>query len=66
MPRTARQAPGGMVFHVMNRGVGRMRLFEKAADYVVYEQVSAETLESCPFRKTNPLYACPVICFDRE
>jgi hypothetical protein len=27
MPRTARVAPGGMVFHVLNRGVGRMQLF---------------------------------------
>ena len=26
MPRTARVAPGGMVFHVLNRGVGRMKL----------------------------------------
>ena len=23
MPRTARAAPGGMVFHVINRGVGK-------------------------------------------
>ena len=29
MPRTARITPGGMVFHVLNRGVGRMRLFNK-------------------------------------
>jgi hypothetical protein len=28
MPRTARVAPGGMVFHVLNRGVARMQLFE--------------------------------------
>jgi hypothetical protein len=27
MPRTARVAPGGMVFHVINRGVGRMQIF---------------------------------------
>ena len=26
MPRTARVAPGGMVFHVLNRGVARMQL----------------------------------------
>ena len=29
MPRVARLAPGGMVFHVLNGGVGRMTLFEK-------------------------------------
>jgi putative transposase len=33
MPRTARGAPGGMVFHILNRAVARMPLFEKAADY---------------------------------
>lgn len=32
MPRTARITPGGMVFHVLNRGVGRMRLFKKDRD----------------------------------
>src|SRR5271157_2493710 len=36
MPRTARVAPGGMVFHVLNRGVARMQLFEKAADYQAF------------------------------
>jgi len=44
MPRTARVAPGGMVFHVLNRGVARMRLFEKAADYQASEQVLRDTL----------------------
>ena len=33
MLRTARVPPGGMVFHVLNRGVARMQLFEEAADY---------------------------------
>ena len=41
MPRTARVAPGGMVFHVLNRGVARMQLFEKVADYQAFEQVFA-------------------------
>ena len=27
MPRTARKAPGGQVYHVLNRSVGKMRLF---------------------------------------
>ena len=44
MPRTARVAPGGMVFHVLNRGVARMQLFEKAADYQAFEQVLRDTL----------------------
>jgi REP element-mobilizing transposase RayT len=36
-----------MVFHVVNRGVGRMRLFLKAADF---ERMIEKTLASCPRR----------------
>ena len=50
MPRTARVAPGGMVFHVLNRGVPRMQLFEKAADYQAFEQVLRDTLDQSPMR----------------
>lgn len=39
-----------MVFHVLNRGVGRMRLFEKDGDYGAFEAVLAETLQVCPMR----------------
>ena len=31
-----------MVFHVLNRGVGRMRLFGKQADYAAFERVLEE------------------------
>lgn len=50
MPRTARIAPGGMVFHVLNRGVGRMRLFGKDRDFEVFEEILEKTLLSCPMR----------------
>ena len=50
MPRTARVAPGGMVFHVLNRGVAGMQLFEKAADYQAFEQVLQDTLDQSPMR----------------
>ena len=50
MLRTARVAPGGMVFHVLNRGVARMQLFEKAADYQAFEQVLQDTLDQSPMR----------------
>jgi REP element-mobilizing transposase RayT len=50
MPRTARVAPGGMVFHVLNRGVARMQLFEKAGDYAAFERVLSETLPEAPMR----------------
>src|SRR5271166_1714004 len=50
MPRTARVAPGGMVFHVLNRGVARMQLFDKAAEYQAFEQVLQDTLDQSPMR----------------
>jgi len=33
MPRVGRAAKGGVVYHALNRGNGRMRLFHKEADY---------------------------------
>ncbi len=39
-----------MVFHVLNRGVGGLRLFEKDGDYAAFERVLAETLELLPMR----------------
>ena len=39
-----------MVFHVLNRGVGRMRLFDKDGDYQAFEGIVAETLEKRPMR----------------
>ena len=39
-----------MVFHVLNRGVGRMRLFYKDADYIAFENHVERTLETCPMR----------------
>ncbi len=50
MPRKARVTPGGMIFHVLNRGVGRRRLFDKDADYTAFERIIAETLEKLPMR----------------
>jgi len=34
-----------MVYHVLNRGAGRMRLCRKAADYAAMEQVLEETFQ---------------------
>jgi len=39
-----------MVFHVLNRGVGRMRLFLKDADFEAFERNIEKTLESRPMR----------------
>jgi putative transposase len=39
-----------MLFHVLNRGVGRQRLFGKPADYAAFESILEETLAKQPMR----------------
>ncbi len=34
-----------MVYHVLNRGDGRMRIFHKGGDYEAFQRVLAEGLE---------------------
>lgn len=48
MPRTARIAPGGVIFHVLNRANARSRIFEEERDYQTLEQVMAETSQGVP------------------
>jgi hypothetical protein len=43
-PRTARIAPGGTVFHVLNRANASARISGKNADYAAFERVMIETL----------------------
>jgi putative transposase len=50
MPRTARIAPGGMVFHVLNRAIARISMFEKEQDFTAFERVVSETLRLRPMR----------------
>ena len=42
MPRVARHCPGGYVYHIWNRGAGRLRLFKKPEDYLAFERVLVE------------------------
>ncbi len=48
MLRTARATEGGMIYHVLNRGNGRMCLFHKPGDYEAFERVLAEGLDRYP------------------
>lgn len=50
MPRIARVAPGGVVFHVMNRCVPGRKLFKTNDDYQAFENILAETLTRKPMR----------------
>jgi putative transposase len=50
MPRTARIAPGGIIYHALNRGCGRCSLFDKVADYDAFERVLDYAMERDPTR----------------
>src|SRR5437016_8795326 len=50
MPRQPRSAPGGFVYHALNRAVARLPLFEKDGDYAAFERVFALALEKHPIR----------------
>src|SRR5258708_33837254 len=50
MPRSARIAPGGFVYHALNRAVARLPLFEKEADYEAFERVLLEAHQRTPTR----------------
>ena len=43
-------APGGMIFHVLNRANARARIFAKDGDYAAFERVLCETLARKPMR----------------
>jgi len=42
MPRRPRRSTGEIAYHVLNRRVGRLELFEKPADYSAFEKILAE------------------------
>ena len=50
MPRGPRSAPGGLVCHVLNRGVNRQILFSKDEDYAAFERIMAQGLQRIPMR----------------
>ena len=50
MPRRLREATGGIVYHVLNRAIGRMTLLEKDDDYAAFQRVLEETYERTEMR----------------
>ena len=50
MPRIARHAPGGIVYHALNRANGRLRLFKKDEDFLAFEQAMQQAFERVPIR----------------
>ena len=45
MPRSTREVPGGVVFHVLNRAVARLAIFETDADYAAFVKVFRQAIE---------------------
>ena len=50
MPRTARAAAGGYCYHVLNRGNGRARVFQKPHDYQAFVGLLSEAGLRVPMR----------------
>lgn len=50
MPRTARASVGDVVYHVINRGNGRMQVFHRDEDYRAFVNLLAEALARRPMR----------------
>ena len=50
MPRRPRLAAGDLAYHVLNRRVGRLTLFEKPADYSAFETILAEAQDHTRIR----------------
>lgn len=50
MPRSKRIAKGNVVYHVLNRANGRLRIFKKQADFAAFEQIIGEGLERFAMR----------------
>jgi putative transposase len=45
MARTARKAVGGLIYHVLNRGNNRNRIFHKSADYLAFIQLLVDACD---------------------
>ncbi len=50
MPRTARIAPGGGIYHVLNRGVGKMTLFRGKRDHEAFQRCLLLAMNAVPMR----------------
>jgi len=48
MGRPYRTGLGDYVYHMLNRGNGRLRIFHKDADYEAFERILGEALEHVP------------------
>ena len=50
MARKPRIAPGGFVYHVLNRSAGNFKMFRTNRDFAAFEKVIADGLQRSPMR----------------
>src|SRR5689334_20812986 len=50
MARSLRNTPGGFVYHVLNRAVGRADLFKSDGDFAAFEKVLGEAVKRFDIR----------------
>jgi len=50
MPRAARFATGGYVYHALKRALARLPLLDKAGDFAGFQRVLVEAQARCPIR----------------
>jgi putative transposase len=50
MPRGPRIAPGGLVYHVLNRAAGRLTLFRHDKDFAAFEKTMLQAHRRVPLR----------------
>ncbi|MCK5172905.1 MAG: transposase [Planctomycetes bacterium] len=50
MPRQKRITKGGLVYHVLNRANGKLRIFRKDGDFRAFERIIAEALDRFSMR----------------
>jgi hypothetical protein len=53
LPRPARVAPGGLVYYVLNRSVGKMPQFAKDDDFEAVQQIVLEAHQRHPIRTAS-------------
>ena len=53
MARSARHAPGGLVYHALNRAVAGLALFEKDGAYEAFERVLVLAMAKHPIHPTD-------------
>jgi putative transposase len=50
MARSSRNTPGGLVYHVFNRSVAKMKMFRHNSDFEAFERIIFEAHERFPIR----------------